>query len=229
MKKYKTQFSRRGFLALSGGIIAGDCFMNFPSSTFAESPKNEGEGVTGKDKITGKKDSETEEKKKELAEKAYKIGFEYLSKKAFPGCALCTIAAIQDTLEIRDDTIFKAASGLSGGGGGTGLGNCGGYTGSALVIGQLCGCDRSKSDFKSCIAISSRMTILVTDEFKREYGSVICRDIQIKIFGRYFDFKNKKESEQFKEAGAYEKCGNVVGKAAQFAVKLIIDEGLVRI
>ncbi len=32
----------------------------------------------------------------------YKLGFEYLSEEAYPGCALCVIAAIQDTLDFKD-------------------------------------------------------------------------------------------------------------------------------
>ena len=44
------------------------------------------------------------ETKKELLEKAYQLGFEY--EKTYRGCSQCAIAAIQDTLDIRDDSVF---------------------------------------------------------------------------------------------------------------------------
>jgi len=208
MKYPETLCSRRTFLALSGGVVTGNSIIRCASSVCAQ---------------------EKEQKKQELLDTAYKLGFDYLSNGKYPGCALCTLAAIQDTLDIRDDTVFKAASGMSGGGGGTGVGNCGSYTGCALVIGQLCGCDRSNPDNRDDYKKSSRIVTKVIEEFNREYGSVICRDIQVKVFGRYFDFKDKDEVARFREAGAKEKCGVVVGKGAQWAVELIIDEGLVKV
>jgi hypothetical protein len=45
----------------------------------------------------------------ELAERAYKLGKEY--EKTYRGCGQCVIAALQDTLDARNDDIFKAATG----------------------------------------------------------------------------------------------------------------------
>ncbi|MCK5587647.1 MAG: C_GCAxxG_C_C family protein [Candidatus Lokiarchaeota archaeon] len=43
--------------------------------------------------------------------------------------------------------------------------------------------------------------------FKDKYGSVICRDIQKKIFGRSFNLKDPQEFKDFEEAGAHvDKC-----------------------
>ena len=54
-----------------------------------------------------------ENRKNELMEKAFQLGFDY--EKTYRGCSQCTIAAIQDTLDIREDNVFKAATGLAGG------------------------------------------------------------------------------------------------------------------
>jgi hypothetical protein len=51
--------------------------------------------------------------KQALLDKAYQLGFEY--EKTYRGCSQCAIAAIQDTLDIRDDSVFKAGTGLAGG------------------------------------------------------------------------------------------------------------------
>lgn len=48
------------------------------------------------------------DKRKELMEKAFQLGFEY--EKTCRGCSQCTIAAIQDTLAIQEDNAFKSAT-----------------------------------------------------------------------------------------------------------------------
>ena len=48
--------------------------------------------------------------------KAYELGFRF--ERDYHGCAQSTIAAVQDTLGIRNDTVFQTASGIAGGGGG---------------------------------------------------------------------------------------------------------------
>ena len=85
-----------------------------------------------------------DKKKKELLEKAYEMGFEY--EKKYKGCSQCTLAAVQDLLEIQDDATFKAASGFAGGGGITIEGPCGGFTGGVMVLSQLCGRERKNFD-----------------------------------------------------------------------------------
>jgi C_GCAxxG_C_C family probable redox protein len=170
-----------------------------------------------------------EERKKELLEKAYQLGFEY--EKVYKGCSQCAIAAIQDTLGIRDDNIFKALTGLAAGGGQTGIGVCGGYVAAVMALGQLVGRERSnfadpeKVRFKS-FALARKFQ----EEYIREFGTIICRDIQTRLFGRPYYIADPSDLEKFEAAGAHmDKCTTVVGKAAQLAVKLILDEGLVEL
>jgi hypothetical protein len=82
-----------------------------------------------------------ENRKKDLMEKAFRLGFDY--EQIYRGCSQCTIAAVQDTLDIREDNVFKAAAGLAAGGGLTGIGVCGGYAGSIMMISWLCGRERT--------------------------------------------------------------------------------------
>ena len=165
--------------------------------------------------------------KKKLLKKAYKLGFEY--EKVYRGCAQCVIAAIQDTLDIRDDSVFKAGTGLAGGGGLTGIGVCGGYVGAVMVLSQLLGRERSSFDDPEQIRYKSfALARKLLDEYIHELGSIICRDIQIIRFGRPYYIADIDDYEKFEEAGGHvDKCPDVVGKAAQMAVKLILEEGLV--
>ena len=165
--------------------------------------------------------------RKELLEKAYKLGFEY--EKVYRGCSQCAIAAIQDTLDIRDDSVFEAGTGLAGGGGLTGIGVCGGYAGGIMVISQLLGRERSNFEDPERVRFRSfELARKFLQEYTRELGSIICRDIQLIKFGRPYYIADMDDFEKFEEAGGHEdKCTDVVGKASQLAVKLILDEGLV--
>ena len=80
--------------------------------------------------------------KEEMMEKAYKLGFKY--EQDYRGCTQCAIAAIQDTLNIKNDFVYKAGSGLAGGLGECIDGVCGGYSGGAMMISAFFGRTRKE-------------------------------------------------------------------------------------
>lgn len=166
-------------------------------------------------------------KKRELLEKAYQLGFDY--EKVYRGCSQCAIAAIQDTLDIRDDSVFKAGTALAGGGGLTGIGICGGYAGGVMVLSQLVGRERSNFEDPEQIRFKTfGLARKFLEEYIRELGSIICRDIQTIRFGRPYYIADMNDYEKFEEAGGHvDKCPDVVGKATQIAVNLILEESLV--
>jgi len=170
-----------------------------------------------------------EEAKKELLEKAYKLGFEY--ERVYRGCSQCAIAAVQDTLGIRDDNVFKAGTGLAAGGGLTGIGVCGGYAGGIMVISQLLGRERSNFEDPERVRFKSfELARKFLWQYTQELGSIICREIQLIRFGRPYYIADMDDFEKFEEAGGHvDKCTDVVGKASQLAVKLILDENLVEL
>lgn len=167
--------------------------------------------------------------KKELLDKAYQLGFH--NEKMYMGCSQCAIAAIQDTLDIRDDSVFKAGTGFAGGGGLTGIGVCGGYLGGVMVISQLLG--RERSNFSDPERVRFKTYALARkflEQYIEELGSIICRDIQTIRFGRPYYIADMDDFGKFEEAGGHvDKCTDVVGKATQLAVKFILDEGLVEV
>lgn len=160
----------------------------------------------------------------EIAQRAYERGFYY--EKHYRGCAQCTIAALLDAFELEDDNLFRSSSALSAGGGLTCSGSCGGFIGGLMFIGSLLGRRReffdNDNDFKYT---SFELGKKLHDRFEKEWGSVICKDIHNKIFGKTFDLYNPEEKKQFDEAGAHTtKCTDVVGKASQWTVEIIWDE-----
>ncbi|MEJ2102187.1 MAG: C-GCAxxG-C-C family protein, partial [Desulfobacterales bacterium] len=135
-----------------------------------------------------------------VIERARALGFEY--EKTITGCCQCTIAAIQDALDIQNDAVFKAGSGLTAGGGLSCEGSCGGYTGGVMVMSSVFGRCRQKWDNdqneKDC---AHRMARTLLNRFNQEYGSHICRKIHHCIFGRGFDLKSADQRVAFEKQG----------------------------
>ena len=163
----------------------------------------------------------------DIAEKAYHLGKEY--EKTCKGCSQCVVAALQDAFDMRNDDVFKAATGLAAGCGGSTDGNCGAYSGAIMFLSMLSG--RERADFKDLsgkVFINFQLVNKLRDKFIEEYGSVICRNIQTKIFGRPYNLLDPDEFIKFEKAGAHEvHCLEVVGKAARWTADLILSEDLV--
>jgi len=161
-----------------------------------------------------------------VPERAYQLGFQ--CGKTYRGCSQCVVAALQDTLGIRDDAVFKAATGLAGGIGLSGMGPCGALSGGVLVLSQLVGRERSNiEDPENLRTKSYDLAKKLVDAFLNEIGAFSCRDVQIKKFGPPYYLRDQEGKKKFEDAGAREKCPDVVGRAARMTVKIILDEGLV--
>ncbi len=163
---------------------------------------------------------------KAMADKAYQLGYEY--EKTYKGCAQCTVAAVQDTLNIRNDDLFKGVTGCSGGGGSLCDAGCGAYVGGIVLLSTLWGRERDNfADPDKIRARTSELARKLHARFTEEYGTIICRDIHMKLFGRYFYMADPDEADKFDAAGAHTTiCPEVVGKAAKWVTELILQEKL---
>lgn len=166
--------------------------------------------------------------KEAIIKKAYRSAFK--CERDYRGCAQCTIAGIQDALGIRNDFIYKAGSGLAGGGGESIDGMCGGYSGGIMMLSAFFGRTRKKEateEGRKDKYNSFRMAAVLHDKFISKYGSVICGDIHKKLFGRSFYLRDDEQKEMFRKAGAHEdddKCCAVVGDGALWTTIIILDE-----
>lgn len=80
--------------------------------------------------------------------------------------------------------------------------------------------EEGKTDSKS-----AKIGQKLYQKFIEEYGTAICKEIQIKKFGRSFDFLNKEDFRIFEEMGGHENiCPTVVGLASAWAIELLWDE-----
>jgi len=162
--------------------------------------------------------------KEEHVKKAYELGFDY--EKKYRGCSQCAIAAIQDALGVPNDWVLKAGSGLATGLGLLRDGVCGGYSGGVMVMSTFFGRVREKfdndHDEKYC---SFHMAVDLHDRFIEKYGTIICKEVHYKLFGRTYDLWNPEEKQQFEDAGAHrDKCTSVVATASSWSAELILDE-----
>ena len=176
------------------------------------------------------KNSETTKSEDPRVKKAYDLGYDYEGR--FRGCGQCAFAALQDSLGLRNretDAIFKAATSLAAGTGLEGDGQCGAYSGAALMVGYLAGRERDDfSDPEGRRKVAFRLTQQLHKEMIDLFGTVICHQIHRKIMGRPFYIPNPQEHEAFEEAGAHkDKCTSVVAELSSRAARILIDEGLV--
>jgi len=158
-----------------------------------------------------------------IIKNAYDLGFAY--EQDCRGCAQSAIAAIQDAIGVRNDYIFKSASGMAAGMGKLGDGPCGGYSGGAMVISTFIGRVRERFDNDDeNRRLSYSLVKLLHDRYIKVYGSVICSGVQKKIFGRVYDLWSDENSDKFEKAGAHiDKCTCVVGSASSWATEIILD------
>jgi C_GCAxxG_C_C family probable redox protein len=158
----------------------------------------------------------------ELAEKAYQLGEKY--EKECTGCGQTVIAAIFDALSMKNDDVFRAASGLADGLGLTGDGTCGALVGASLVMGHLYG--RERKDLADMMK-PMRSYLLVKklhDRFVDRYGTCRCHDLQTSLMGRTFNLLDSEELKAAFQFGMMDHCSKVVGTAARLATEIILEE-----
>ncbi|MCS7136652.1 MAG: C-GCAxxG-C-C family protein [Nitrososphaerota archaeon] len=140
----------------------------------------------------------------------------------FGGCSQMTLKALQETFGVVDQNVFMAASPLAGGVARSGE-VCGALLGALMFVGMLHGRKRlertsESEDYSRCMDLAT----VVCDEFKQTYGSIRCRDIHMRLFGRVYDLRNPEDLKVFVESGAMDKCADVMAKAAEIAAKHVL-------
>jgi len=124
------------------------------------------------------------------------------------------ILAVQDVLDMRDDSVFKAASGLVGG---IGLmdDTCGALLGACLMLGLKHGRGREEIDNMEKLASSSEPVGKLYKWFEKEFGSVTCCEVRTRLHGGvFYDLKVPQQYDLAMADGHLEKCADLTGKTA---------------
>jgi C_GCAxxG_C_C family probable redox protein len=161
-----------------------------------------------------------------LRQKAYTLAEQY--EREYGGCSQCVVGAVKDTVGGISDDVFKSATGLAGGVGLTGR-TCGAITGGVMALSCFLGREYSSFPDKDRIRFKSfDLAAELINKFESEYGSTMCKDIQTKIMGRYYDLRDQNEHAQFLEAGGHDdKCPSVCGKAAACVIDILYEHNII--
>jgi hypothetical protein len=165
--------------------------------------------------------------KKEIIKKAEELGIEYEAK--YKGCGQCTFLAIVDALrwgglEIipgdMEDRLFSGICVLTGGVSMTGDGTCGAVASSVLIIGIALGIPREGQDVSLLRSACATVRNTILDKYYREYGSILCKDVQRKFFGKAWDLTSDEMSHEF--LGITRGC--TIMQTAMWATEIVLDE-----
>jgi len=165
--------------------------------------------------------------KKSILKKAEELGIEYEAK--YKACGPCTFLAIVDALrwgglEIiprdMEDRLFSGICMLTAGVAMTGNGTCGAVASSSLAIGLALGIPREGKIETPLRSASSIVRNTILEKYHREYGSILCKDVQRKFFGKAWDLARDDMSKEF--LGITRGC--TIMQTARWTTGIILDE-----
>jgi hypothetical protein len=135
---------------------------------------------------------------------------------------------VQKYLPFITDDIVQAGVALAGGGADSLIGSCGAFSGGLMTLSaRYSPRPDTLSDREQEQLISARRQFAnFRDWFIAEFGSVACRDVQLRVLGRAFNITDERELEAFREyqkqSGRY--CREVSKKAALHVAETILSE-----
>ncbi|MHB8277575.1 MAG: C-GCAxxG-C-C family protein [Candidatus Humimicrobiaceae bacterium] len=164
------------------------------------------------------------------AEKAYRLAYDFDIRHG--ECSQATFYALQNIYNMKNSDMFKGIGAFAGGGAHRCDGTCGVYAAAIFFMGLFIG--RSLEDLDSNpddpSALKKRdslfnLTDKIYEKFVQNYGSVICNDIQRKMYGRSYYLRDRDEIKKFIDIGGYTEKGGpgLVGNGAKWTVEIIED------
>ena len=157
---------------------------------------------------------------KQLISKARDLASEYEAK--YGGCSQAVVGALMRTFGFDDNGLLRASNAFAGGVCRHGQ-TCGALLGGLMMISYLVGRDdlESLAQHENVMAYGN----IFFEKFKKEFGTIICKEIQEKRFGRSWDLLNPDELKDFLNSGGHgpEGAPKTTGKTAELAAEVIID------
>ena len=165
---------------------------------------------------------------KQILDRVEKRAYKLIDK--YHGCSQCSLLAIQEVCNLKDNLMAKAAIGLSGGVASM-RSVCGALTGSVLALGIKYGRDVSALSGPAEEAIEIQRAAIepatkLAKWFEREFGSIICRDIQRSVMGMELNRQIPWQKEWMEQLGIHQHCANIVAKTARRAAAILGDPDL---
>jgi len=174
--------------------------------------------------------------RQQLLEKVGELGASF--EKYSGSCSQCTAAALREILGF-EDIVVKVATSSCGGQAGFSAGACGGVVGGTIVLDYYLGRTAAMVSATQVIPqgleqLSRAMEAagLLCEKFIREYGSILCPQIQTRLYGRPFNLQDPADRRAFEKAGVHtdpSKCISVVRNAARWTLETLIEKGVIQL
>jgi hypothetical protein len=163
----------------------------------------------------------------EIINKAGELAIKYEAR--YRSCGQCTIIAVMEALrwggrEIippeAEDRLFSGTSGFTGGTSMVIEGTCGAVISSMLAIGLAFGPERNSQDEARLRNFCVKIQNTILEKFNKEYGSILCRDIINKNFGRVWNLADDEASFDFLQVSH----GCAIMQAVRWTTEIILEE-----
>jgi C_GCAxxG_C_C family probable redox protein len=137
-------------------------------------------------------------------------------------CAQSSFMALNDQFGLNGEQVIKALTPMPGIAerGET----CGAVTGPLMAMGLIYGRDFHHLDDWDAYQSSLIPTGQFCDQFEKEFGTILCSKVQEGKFGRCYRLTDPAELQEFQNAGATDKCSEVVRSAVHMAAEVILDD-----
>jgi len=169
------------------------------------------------------------EEKEEVLERVEQRAASYMYE--YKGCAQAVLLALQQEFKLPGGSAALKAASFAGRGVAR-LGDmCGALFGSIMALGLASGRENLEDpaypdpgviDQASGLPRSLVLVRRFYQSFVQEFGGSTCRDIQVKMFGRSYDFGNPEENEEFSRL-SNTKCAEMVGQVARLTAETILE------
>jgi len=137
-------------------------------------------------------------------------------------CAQSSFLALKEQFGLKGEQVIKALTPMPGIAerGET----CGAVTGPLMAMGLIYGRDQHHLDDWEAYQESLIPTGAYCEKFEKEFGTTLCHEVQEVKFGRCYRLTDPDELQDFQNAGATDKCSEVVRKAVHMAAEIILED-----
>ncbi len=139
-------------------------------------------------------------------------------------CARSVMIGLKSVFDWIPEEMVTATLSLAGGTG-SASGSCGAFCCGLMGVGLKYNATLAEEQAdKSLQARGAAKFCEYRDRFLKEMGTIMCPDLQEKIFGRRYDLVDPKEQQEFLTLpGHQNKCAEVVAVATRIAAEMILE------
>lgn len=140
---------------------------------------------------------------------------------AYGSCAQGTLRALQEEFDLGNAEVLKAATAMPG----VALRGetCGAVIGPIMALGLAFG--REEPEDYEAFLHTLQAAHRFCRRFEEEFGSCMCADVMVRLYGRNFDLTDPVHMQEFAAAGASKKCRIPAGRAVRIAGRMILEAG----